>query len=104
MKFLNTMLIQCLLALLLSTANRSNAADTPEKKPARTVAEPNASFAWQRRIPEYNSDALPLGEVIQYLRQHFPEINFLIKQQGDTDGDVGSISVRMELRAVTLKE
>ncbi len=96
----------CLIALFLGIANDVIGADKPENGNASTkqVAEPNASAAWQRRIPEMVSDNLPLGEIIKELRQRFPEINFLIKQQTETDFDVAAISVNLSVRSVTLQE
>src|SRR5687767_13032529 len=89
---LRTLLVQSLVALLLFASIPLNAADKPEPKnaPAKQVAEPDASAAWQRRIPEFLSDNLPLGEIIRELRQRFPEINFLIKQQTETEIDVAA--------------
>jgi hypothetical protein len=104
MKHLNTVFNSCLLALFLSSVGHLIAADAIGKKPTPIVPEPNASAAWQRRIPDYMSDALPLNEIIQHLRQQYPEINFLIKQQTETEIDVGAITVRMTVRAVTLQE
>ena len=104
MKHLSTILNRGLLALFLSSVGHLIAADAPETKPAKVVPEPNASAAWQRRIPDYFSDALPLNEIVVHLRQQYPEINFLIKQQTETEIDVASITVRMTVRAVTLQE
>ena len=106
MKRCHVILSQGLLLLLLATSYDLSAADAPQPKETakKTVAEPNVSAAWLRRIPEVTSDNLPLGEIIQLLRRDFPELNFLIKQQSETDVDVSSISVKMTLRAVTLEE
>ena len=104
MKYLNTIISRCFVVLSLLAADPVIAADSPEKKAAPVVPEPNASLAWQRRIHDFMSDSLPLGEVVQYLRQQFPEINFLIKQQTETDIDAASITIRMNIRAVTLQE
>src|SRR5688500_14118261 len=104
MKYLSTILKPCVLALLLCPIGHLSAADAPEKKPLPVVPEPNASRAWQRRMHDYVSDGLPLEEIVRYLRQQFPEINFLIKQQNDTDVEAKSISVTMTVRAVTLQE
>jgi hypothetical protein len=99
-------LTQCLIALFLVVANQVIGADKAEAGNAspKQVAEPNASAAWQRRIPEIVLDNLPLGEVIKELRQRFPEINFLIKQQTETDIDVAATTINMSVRAVTLQE
>lgn len=104
MKHVNTTVTRLLPALLLFAADLVVGADGPDRKPAPVVAEPNASLAWQRRINDFMSDSLPLGEVVQYLRKQFPEINFLIKQQTESDIDAASISIRMDIRAVTLQE
>jgi hypothetical protein len=106
MKNWNTILNWSLVALALVTTHHLRAADKPAPKEAtaRTVAEPDVAAAWQRRIPDLISDNLPLGEIINQLRQRFPEINFLVKQQSDSDADVNGVSVKMVLRAVTLQE
>jgi hypothetical protein len=106
MKHLNFILSRGLCSLLLAAATFLSAADQPEAKQAtaRSAPKPDVAAAWQRRIPEMVSDNLPLGEIIKELRHQFPEINFLIKQQTDTEFDVSSFSVKMVLRAVTLQE
>jgi hypothetical protein len=99
-------LSQCLMALFLVVANEVIAADKaePGNVSPKQAAEPDASAAWQRRIPEMVSDNLPLGEIIKELRRRFPEINFLIKQQTETDIDVAATTINMSVRAVTLQE
>jgi hypothetical protein len=51
-------------------------------------------------------DNFPLEEVVRQLRERFPEINFLIKTQGDpnTEGGPALISVTVRLNSVTLAE
>jgi hypothetical protein len=95
-----------LAALLLAAATEAMGADkaTPGKPLPNQMPEVNAADAWQRRIPEMVGENLPLGEVIKELRQRFPEINFLIKQQAETEIDVASIPISMSVRAVTLPE
>ena len=103
MNYRTTMISQCLLGLFLATSHVPAADKPPETKPApRNVAAPDANAAWQRRLPEFTSDNLPLGEIINLLRDKFPEINFVIKRQTDTDGYVSGASVGMVLRSVTL--
>lgn len=99
-------LTRCLLALFVCAASQLSGADKPETRNivVSKVAEPNVSAAWQRRIPEMVSDNLPLEEIIRLLRELFPELNFLINNQTGVDADIGSVSVKMVLRAVTLQE
>jgi hypothetical protein len=107
MNYRTTIISQCLLGLFLATAGHMRGADKPpESKEAapRNVAAPDANAAWQRRLPELTSDNLPLGEIIRILRDRFPEINFVIKRQTDTDGYVSGASIGMVLRSVTLPE
>jgi len=105
MKYSKAVIGWWLCGLITAAALALNAAEqaAPPETAGKNVAEPNAAAAWQRRLPEFVSDNLPLDEIIRQLRQQFPEINFLIKQQ-DADIEVGAISVRMTLRAVTLPE
>jgi hypothetical protein len=99
-------LSRSLLALLLVAGPGLSGADRvePAKAGGGKVAQPDAAAAWQRRLPELMADNLPLEEIVQELRRQFPEINFLLRNPGDEPSDVGSVSVRMVLRAVTLSE
>jgi hypothetical protein len=95
------------LAILFLTACRPlEAADQRETNPPVKVAAPQAAAAWQRRLPQFIMDNLPLEEVVRSLRERFPEINFLIKTQGDldTEGSTALISVTVRLNSVTLAE
>ena len=96
----------CLLSLLLTTSGELFGADEsgPKSTPAKTVKDPDAAAAWQRRIPQFQIENLPLGEIIKDLRHQFPEVNFVIKRQNDSDNYVSGTSVTMTLRAVTLQE
>ena len=76
----------------------------PVKAAGGKVAQPDAAAAWQRRIPELMADNLPLEEIVKELRRQFPEINFLLRNPGEEPTEVGSVSIRMVLRAVTLSE
>jgi len=67
-------------------------------KPAAAGAEPDATKAWERRIPELTSDNLPLEEIVKLLRNKFPELNFMVKQKARNE------SVALVLRSVTLEE
>jgi len=98
------------IALALSLQSfHTFAADNPKTIPPKEVSDAAVQAAWQRRLPEYNSDNLPLGEVVMYLQQQFPEINFHLKAQHSSSGadpiDLQATSVRINrLRVVTLTE
>jgi hypothetical protein len=96
----------CVLGLILIFAGNLCAADEAGAKStqSKSVKEPDAAAAWQRRLPEFQSDNLPLDEIIKQLRNEFREINFIVKRQNDSDNYISSTSVRMTLRAVTLAE
>src|SRR4051812_16551665 len=85
-----------LLALALLVLGPGNI-DAGDKPPVAQTA-PDIAKAWQKRIPELNSDNLPLDEVVKHLRQEFPELNFVVKQKARSQ------SVSVMLRLVTLEE
>src|SRR4051794_8997515 len=67
-------------------------------KPPVANTEPDTAMAWQRRIPDFVSDNLPLEELVNRLRRDFPELNFMAKPKARNE------SVTMILRSVTLDE
>ena len=56
------------------------------------------SPAWNRTIKEVNFDGLPMVEVIRWLREQFPEVNFV------NAPEVEDVPVRLTLRSVTLDD
>lgn len=101
-----------LASLLLAMAPPSfpaSGADKPADATPRPVSEVSVNEAWQRIIPEYTADNLPLGEIVKDLQNRFPELNFHLKVQRVPDTgeriDLGNIAVRISrLRNVTLAE
>jgi hypothetical protein len=67
-------------------------------KPGSAATEPEIAKAWERRIPELNLNQLPLEEIVNLLRNKFPELNFMAKQKARNE------SVSLVLRSVTLEE
>lgn len=89
--------------VLLLTCLVSIAADPP--KPAKADAKPKsaadaskATDPWQRRLPEFQADNLPLSEVASFLSDQFPEINFVLHPA------VKDTPVSLRLRSVTLDD
>jgi hypothetical protein len=112
MKQFHTMPFRVLSTLLLVAtlhAFQTDAADKPAPEPPKEVSEASVNAAWQRRIAEYTADNLPLDEVVKYLQDRFPELNFHLKVQQAPDAaervDLPAVSVRINrLRNVTLAE
>ena len=93
----------CLLVLFPAVRDlraAEGAATKPRK--AQAAIEPSVESAWQRKVPRFQSDNLPLGEIVKQLRADFREINFIFKRQNN--GDASGASITMDLRDVTLKE
>jgi hypothetical protein len=106
MKNCTAILGRSLVILCLAACLHLEAADQRETNLPVKVAAPQAAAAWQRRLSEVNFDNSPLDDVVRQLRERFPEINFLIKTQGDLDTEPGTteIPVAVRLNSVTLAE
>src|SRR6266571_4489993 len=79
---------------LVGTANLVAA----DKLIPKDVPEPSVAAAWQRRLAAVGFDGLPLSEVVNKLRQDFPELNFIVKEKARSE------VVSLTLRSVTLEE
>lgn len=90
------MVLACMAGPFLTAAENK-----PLEKPrAQEVREPDVAPAWKRRLPDIHFDGLPLQEIVQLLRQQFPEVNFIMKV--DEEGVLAGLSINLQLRAVTL--
>jgi len=69
-----------------------------DKLVPKDVPEPSVAGAWQRRLAAVGFDGLPLSEVVNKLRQDFPELNFIVKEKARSE------VVFLILRSVTLEE
>jgi hypothetical protein len=67
-----------------------------ERKVSSVADSGETAAAWQKRLPEFWSDNLPLGEIARQLRGHFPDINFIVPSSAE------GASVTVVLRSVTL--
>ena len=83
-----------LAAFLLAAVNLIGADNTAPKE----VPEPSTAAAWERRLADFNSDNLPLDEIVKELRRKFPELNYIVKEKARSQ------PVSLMLRAVTLDE
>lgn len=84
----------------------SLAADKQTPENPKLVA-PKVDAAWDRRIPVFEIDDLPLFEVVTHLRDLFPELNFLVRNTtapGAKSLDIAGVSIKAKLRNVTLAE
>lgn len=92
--------------LFLAACIHLEAADQREPNPPVKVTAPQPAAAWQRRLKQFSVDNFPLDSIVQQLRDQFPEINFLIKTQGDldTEGATTRIPITVHLNSVTLAE
>src|SRR5712671_421843 len=79
---------------LIATANLVAA----DKVVPKEVPEPSVAAAWQRRLGAVGFDGAPLSEVVNQLRQNFPELNFIVKEKARSE------VVSLTLRSVTLEE
>src|SRR5437899_4953815 len=91
----NWILTGLALATFLLAEGNLIAADNATPK---EVPEPSTAAAWERRLADFNSDNLPLDEVVRRLRRDFPELNFIVKEKARSE------AVSLMLRAVTLEE
>src|SRR2546425_234350 len=69
-----------------------------DKSTPKDVPEPSVAAAWQRRLSAVGYDGIPLSEVVNKLRQDFPELNFIVKEKARPE------AVSLILRSVTLEE
>jgi hypothetical protein len=99
-----TVLKRLLILVVLCSLTIQAADKAGESKIAPIEADVRA--AWERRVPDYTIDNLPLGEVVKQLQDQYREINFHMKaQQGPDAIDLSGTSVRVHrLRNVTLAE
>lgn len=102
MKLLHRFSYFLAVALLICLANSSFAQNKQSKadsKPkAVTVGGSNESDPWNRVIPELQFDNVPLKDVVDYISEHVPEINFVIQ------APVSTIPVSLKLRSVKLDD
>src|SRR2546421_585376 len=95
MKRLKSVLNGLLIAtFLIATANLV----AGDKVVPKDVPEPSAAAAWLRRLSDFQSDGLPLDEVVKRLRADFPELNYIVREKVRSEG------VSLILRSVTLEE
>jgi hypothetical protein len=66
--------------------------------PTNTPPKGAPSVAWERRLKDVHWDGIPLDEIVKTLRDQFPEINFIVAR------NVQSESVSLILREVKLEE
>ena len=69
-----------------------------DKVNPKDVPEPSVAAAWNRRLSAVGFDGLPLSEVVNKLREDFPELNFIVKEKARSE------TVSLILRSVTLEE
>jgi len=84
-------------ALLLSAGLPPAFAQAPAIDPNTGLpVDPAVQKAWERRLERVSFDELPIREVVKYLREKYPEINFVM------NGGAADVQVKIELRSVTL--
>jgi len=94
-----------LLTLLLGAALFAIDGYSADGKPkqATVITDADVEGAWQRRVPEIVlgnvGDNYPLAAVVEDLRRHFPELNFIVPESARAEMVPG-----LRLRSVTLDE
>lgn len=90
--------IASLCGLLILSPTGLVAAETRPVPPPPGYTVAKADDPWERRLKELRLDGVPLMELMRFLEEKFPEVNFVLTP-GDDDP-----SVSLNLRGVTLDD